>query len=88
MSTSWDSDRRANYEIVHQNEGSLVIRDLGPWDQYMTVTNAAEVVVEELDSVLNGRRLFYYDSEDEFGEIIVENGRFSGFRFAKEGDLK
>ena len=76
-------DRVANYEVIGATNGRILIRDLGPWDKYMTVTNAAQEVVEELvqSCVLHdGDRLFYFDSMGELDEIIVENLKFSGFR--------
>lgn len=74
----------ANYTVVEQTPEAVVLRDLGPWDQYMTVTNDAEHVVEELvrQRILQpgAQRLFYYDSEGQLDEIIVNRGRFGGFR--------
>ena len=72
----------AVFEIVHSEstDGALVIRDLGPWDVHRTITNDAERVVEELAEYLpDGRRLFYYDSQNQRDEIIVSHGRFVGF---------
>lgn len=78
-----NQDRRANYEIVNATSDFLTIRDLGPWDQYMTVTNAAEEVLQELieKNILHeGQRLLYYDSENNLDEIEWKNGRFVGFK--------
>lgn len=61
----------------------LVIRDIGPWDRYRTVTNDAEAVVEALvkaGRLPEGRRLLYFDSEGDLDEIIVKNGKFAGFK--------
>ena len=71
--------RGANYVIVQDSSDRLVIRDLGPWDQYLTVTNAAEEVVQELARQLKGRRLFYYDTEGQMDELLVKDGEFAGF---------
>ena len=60
----------------------LIIRDVGPWDRFMTVTNNAEAVVEELraDGMLpDGRRLLYFDSEGKLDEILIRDGKFAGF---------
>jgi hypothetical protein len=61
----------------------LVIRDVGPWDKYRTVTYDAEFVVEDLvrrgylPAVGHqGRRLLYFDSNGRLDEIVVEDGRF------------
>jgi len=78
------ANRWANYEIVHceSNREVLVLRDLGPWDEFLTVTNDIENVVKKLSLVGklgNGRRLVYLDSEGELTEVRVVNGRFAGF---------
>lgn len=67
----------------------LVLRDVGPWDQHPTVTNAAERVVQDL--VAQGRlepkqRLLYYDSEGELTEILHDGERFTGFRHPPEAE--
>lgn len=79
-------ERRANYEIIEQGEHRIVIRDLGPWDLFLTVTNDAERVVEELAPVLKGRRLLYYDSDGELDELMVSDGKFAGFAPAQPTD--
>ena len=75
----------ARYAIVEDSfDGSdpLVIRDVGPWDQHLTVTNDAESVVEELlcsHHLRPGQRLFYYDTEGQLDELVVKDGKFAGF---------
>lgn len=73
----------ANVQFVPcSRPGRVVIRDLGPWDQYKTVTNDAENVVEfltEAEVLKPGDRLFCFDSSGQFDEILVEHGRFAGF---------
>jgi len=90
--------RFANYTIVggggpHPRlEGArtpLLIRDLGPWDEYLTVTNAAEWVVEDLlgrGKLLQDQRLFYYDSEGELAELLHDGKHFTGFAFVSQED--
>lgn len=68
-----------SYEIIEDTEDYILIKDLGPWDQYMTITNAAEEVVAELAPTLAGRRLEYIDSEGRRDQLLVRNGRFVGF---------
>lgn len=65
-------NRSAQYEIVEDTPEKLVLQDLGPWDRHFTITNDAENVVNGLRSRLNGRKLFYYDSENELTEIVVD----------------
>lgn len=70
----------ANFRIVLDTPTHLVIYDAGPWDVHFTVTNDAENVVRKLVPLLDGRRLFYFDSEMELDELVVKDGRFAGFR--------
>ena len=72
--------KTANFVIIIDQPEYMVIDDLGPWDEFPTITNSAEEVVLELASRLNGRRLFYCDSEDVYDELKVEDGRFAGFQ--------
>ena len=74
------------FDIVLNADDRLVIRDVVHWDEHPTVTNAAEAVVERLAPHLNGRRLFYYDSEGRLDELLVKDGRFAGFAPAGEGE--
>ena len=75
--------RRSNYILMSVTEDRVIIKDIGPWDVYPSVSNNAERVVEELMPKLNGRRLFYYDSEGEFGELVIKDGKFFGFGSGK-----
>ena len=75
-------DRRANYRVIEKSKERIVLKDIGPWDRYMTITNAAESVVLEVDRNFLGigtRRLFYYDSDGVMTELIVKDGKFAGF---------
>ena len=71
--------RQAQFAIVDQTPFAMIIRDIGPWDRHFTVTNDAEGVVKRLAPILNGRRLFYFDSEGELGELLVKQSKFAGF---------
>jgi hypothetical protein len=71
--------RKPRFEIVESTPDYVLIRDVGPWDQYLTVTNGAEEVVAELAPMLNGRRLEYYDSEGARDQLLVKDGKFAGF---------
>ena len=68
-----------NYILIEDEPDHLCIQDVGPWDVYMTVTNAAEDVVRELAEQLGDRRLEYIDSDGRRDQLLVENGRFVGF---------
>jgi hypothetical protein len=61
----------------------IVIRDVGPWDAYPTVTNEIEAVIEKLRSrglLPADRRLLYYDSEGMLTEAVMEAGAFVAYR--------
>jgi hypothetical protein len=72
---------KANYKVIVDQSDLMVIKDLGPWDQYMTVTNDAENVVKELSEKygLANKTLLYYDSEGLLSELTHDEGEFTGF---------
>lgn len=74
-----------NYETVSVTDQRILLRDLGPWDQYPTITNNAEAVVRQMTTAygedLGGRELHYIDSEGDIDRLLVENGKFAGFKF-------
>lgn len=77
--------RIPNYSVVKEDPDKLfiIIRDIGPWDKYPSVTNGAEDVVESLvrsGRLLPGWRLFYYDTEGILDELLVKDGKFAGFK--------
>ena len=74
----------SNYSIVGELRASrgLLIKDMGPWDKYKSVTNDAENVVKELISIgmlKSDQRLFYHDSTGRLDEILIKDGHFDGF---------
>ncbi|MBU0598707.1 hypothetical protein KKF61_07045 [Patescibacteria group bacterium] len=75
--------REAQFEVISNTDEVLGIRDIGPWDKYLSVTNDAENVVIRLFAaglLKEGKRLLYEDSEGELDAIIVANGEFVRFR--------
>ena len=71
--------RPPRFVVIEDTMTCLVIQDLGPWDRYPSVTNAAEWVVEMLAPRLRGRRLEYIDSVGNRDQLMVEDGQFAGF---------
>jgi hypothetical protein len=63
--------RQANYEVLQCTWERIVLKDIGPWDHYMTITNAAESVVAEVDRDygIADRKVLYYDSDGELTEF-------------------
>lgn len=73
---------------VNRDRGYVLIEDVGPWDKFPTVTNAAAWVVEQMfatGEILEGERLFYIDSEGNTDEILIKGRRFAGFAPARQG---
>jgi len=68
-----------NYTVEKTTDDLILIKDIGPWHIFPTVTNRAEEVVLELAEKLNGRKLFYVDSDGELGELCIADGKFSKF---------
>lgn len=77
--------QQSNYVVEVDDPAVVVIRDVGPWDKYKTVTNAAEAVVSELYARYGDRRFLYYDSSGDRDELCHKAGVFTGFRPAREG---
>jgi hypothetical protein len=63
---------------------AMVLADIGPWDQYKTITNAAEKTVLKCHVMgLGKRRLFYFDSDNDLTELLHDgNGKFVNFKNA------
>ena len=70
------------YTIERINEARVVLRDSGDG---VSVTNSAEAVLESLAQRGTLRpRVFYYDSDGDFGELLHDgSGNFRGFGFPK-----
>jgi hypothetical protein len=70
---TWDlQHNKANYRVVLSIQDFVLLEDVGPHDEWLTVTNAADVVVRELVSqgkLQLGQRLFYVDSMNQMDEI-------------------
>ena len=73
----------AKFEILYNDDdGPLVIRDVGHEEGRMTVTNDVDRVVLKLveASMLRaGRRLLYFDSDDRLDEIKHDGIGFRSF---------
>lgn len=73
------------FEIASDSDNEIVLRDIGPWSHYPTITNRAEEVVAMMLPVLRGRSLRYYDSDGELTELRIVDGKFDGFLFNGSG---
>lgn len=82
---------RAKISIVESNDKILLIRDLGPWDVFPTITNDAEAVIEHLflNSLLNtNQRLIYIDSEPGYCELKFDSNGFTGFEHTTAEEVR
>jgi len=77
--------RHANYSIERETSEYILIRDIGPWDLYQSITNAAESTVATLATTLHGRRLYYIDTDNRIDELKVQDGEFAGFGPGPQG---
>lgn len=77
--------RQVNFEIIEANaDGEVTLRDLGPWDQFLTITNDADAVVQRVVAEFpNVKRIFYFDSRGDKCELLFANGRFKGFALCR-----
>jgi len=69
----------ANYRVADETDHHIILQDIGPHDQYKTITNAAEWVVKQMVPRLKGRKLYYTDSLGQVDELLIHDGRFAGF---------
>jgi len=56
---------KSNYYIIEQTDEYILLCDVGPWDQYLTITNNIENVCIELSEILGNKELRYINSENE-----------------------
>lgn len=68
--------RSPTYCIVEDTKDCLCIRDM---DIGISVTNGAEIVVDQLAERVRNRRLEYYDTDGNRDQIIIKDGEFAGF---------
>ena len=53
---------------------------LGDTSIGMSITNAAEHVVKEIDKQYPNRKIFYFDTDNNFDELVHTKGIFSHFK--------
>lgn len=80
------SERAARFRVETFEPDRIVIRDLGPWDKHLTVTNDAENVIRRL-SPAPRQRVFYYDSLGQLDELVHANGAFVRFAPGSRPDV-
>lgn len=71
-----------NFQLVANDDHWLVIRDIGPWDKFKTITNGADRLVPWLysEGLLKPlKQLFYFDSDNTCDEIVHAEGQFVRF---------
>jgi len=73
------NSREVNYLIIEDEDDHLCIEDIGPWNLYLSITNGAEIVVNELAEQLGERRLEYIDTDGHRDQLLVKDGKFAGY---------
>lgn len=67
--------KHANWEIISVNHGGLVvIKDVGPWDSHLTITNDAEYVYDTISKLYPGYEIHYFDSDEELTRLFMKDG--------------
>lgn len=69
---------RSDYMLWRETVGYVIIKDSNKGD--MSVTHDADNIVAELSVFLKGRKLYYYDTDNNLDEIVIRNGKFAGFK--------
>jgi len=74
---------KSNYLQAYSDDKRVILRDIGPWDMYRTITNDAEnVVKQEHENGLGDKLLYYYDSDGALTELVHDGaGKFKRFRY-------
>lgn len=75
---------RAKFKVRLYHPEYIIIEDIGT--DHKSVTNDAENVVADLIKLLDGRKLYYIDSMGSIDHILIENGKFKGFKFGGPDD--
>jgi hypothetical protein len=81
--------KRYNYNVILIQPEYVVIEDMCNIKGGMSITNAAEEVVDEIlkNHLINNRRIFYIDT-DGFESELQHNGKeFTGFYDATHQDI-
>lgn len=65
-------------EVVGLNDNVVILEDMGS-EEYRSITNAAEKVVREINDRWPGRKIYYYDTNAEFWQLVHKTGDFRGF---------
>jgi hypothetical protein len=78
---------KSNFIINRITPEVVELEDIGPWDQYRTITNDAEAVVAYLHQkqiLTPEKQIIYTDSDGEWTEIYHDGvGNFEGFGFTQ-----
>lgn len=79
--------KKSNFVINRITPEVVELQDVGPWDQYQTITNDAEAVVAYLyqkEMLTPEKQIVYMDFTGEWTEIFHDGmGNFEGFGFSQ-----
>jgi len=85
-----DQSLMCNFMVEKITPEVVLLRDLGPWDKYRTITNDADNVVNFLHRKqmlsTSDTQIIYIDSGGEYNELYHDGiGNFEGFGMAVTG---
>lgn len=60
---------QAVYNVLYYDDDIIVLQDVGDHTRSLTVTNDAERVAHKVGAAFPNKRIFYFDSAGELGEI-------------------
>lgn len=82
MNQRQPGNNRSAYRLTHEEPGAIWIIDLDTGGK--SVTNDAEQVTAELKAAFPYCRLYYRDSDRQWGELLYNDAGFSGFGPGRE----
>jgi len=74
--------RISNYEILVNDEHEILLKDIGPWDTYLTITNNIDDILLELGTLLkNNINLYYINSDNITIKVIYKYKSYNKIEF-------
>jgi hypothetical protein len=64
--------RRSNYRVLNEQHETILI-DSGPHDKYLTITNDAENIINELTPEQKSKPIIYIDTDNEVVQLILND---------------
>lgn len=72
--------KRSNYRIERETFFTIELVDLGPHDIYLTITNDAENIIQDLDHEQRCKVITYKDTDGLTVQLMTDGNKFTGFK--------